>query len=151
MLPHPAIPWLIHTDLTAVNGHWTKMSPRNHSIPIAEPQHHIINPTNTGRALNDSIENRLHVRGRAADDCEHLSGRRLVLQASRNSLAVASSRCKDWASARRSSAFVWACLAGDVFTTARRGFALVFLEPFLVGVAIYPKRPKQSCWSGERL
>jgi hypothetical protein len=29
----------------------------------------------------------------------------------------------------------------DVLTTARRGFALVFLEPFLVGVAMKTNRP----------
>ena len=33
MLAHPAIPWLINTDLDAANGYGTKMSPRNHSVP----------------------------------------------------------------------------------------------------------------------
>ena len=37
-------------------------------------------PTNPRRALNDGVEHRLHVRGRAADDAEHLGGRCLVLQ-----------------------------------------------------------------------
>ena len=56
------------------------MSPRNHSVPLAESQHHIINPTNPGGALDDGVEDRLHVRGRAADDAEHLGRCRLMLQ-----------------------------------------------------------------------
>ena len=56
------------------------MSPRNHSVPLAEPQHHVIDPTNPRRALDDGVEHRLHVRGRAADDAEHLGCRRLMLQ-----------------------------------------------------------------------
>ena len=72
--------WLINTDLDAANGYGTKMSPRNHSVPLAESQHHVINPTNPRGALDDGIEDRLHVRGRAADDAEHLGCRRLMLQ-----------------------------------------------------------------------
>ena len=56
------------------------MSPRNHSVALVEPQHHIINPTDPGGALDDSVEHRLHVCGRAADDAEHLGRRRLMLQ-----------------------------------------------------------------------
>ena len=56
------------------------MSPRNHSVPLAESQHHVINPTNPRGALDDGVEHRLHVRGRAADDAEHLGGRGLMLQ-----------------------------------------------------------------------
>ena len=56
------------------------MSPRNHYVPLAESQHHVINPTNPGGALDDGVEHRLHVRGRAADDAEHLGRRRLMLQ-----------------------------------------------------------------------
>ena len=56
------------------------MSPRNHSVFLVESQHHIINPTNPGGALDDGVEDRLHVRGRAADDAEHLGGRGLMLQ-----------------------------------------------------------------------
>ena len=56
------------------------MSPRNHSVPLAESQHHVINPTNPGGALDDGVEDRLHVRGRAADDAEHLGRCRLMLQ-----------------------------------------------------------------------
>ena len=56
------------------------MSPRNHNVPLAESQQHIINPTNPGGALDDRVEDRLHVRGRPADDAEHLGGCRLMLQ-----------------------------------------------------------------------
>ena len=56
------------------------MSPRNHSLPVVESQHHIIYPTNPRRTLDDSIEHRLHVRRRAADDAEHLGRRGLMLQ-----------------------------------------------------------------------
>ena len=56
------------------------MSPRNHSVPLAESQRHVIDPADPGRALDDGVENRLHVRGRAADDAEHLSRCRLMLQ-----------------------------------------------------------------------
>ena len=81
MLAHPAILWLINTDLDAsANGYGTKMSPRNHSVPLVESQHHVIDPTNPGGALDDGVEDRLHVRGRAADDAEHLGRCRLMLQ-----------------------------------------------------------------------
>ena len=56
------------------------MSPRNHPVPFAESQHHVINPTNPGGALDDGVEDRLHVRRRAADDAEHLRRCRLMLQ-----------------------------------------------------------------------
>ena len=56
------------------------MSPRNHNVALAEPQHHVINPTNPRGALDDGVEHRLHVGRRAADDAEHLGGRRLMLQ-----------------------------------------------------------------------
>ena len=61
------------------------MSPRNHSVSLVESQHHVIDPANPGGALDDGVEDRLHVRRRAADDAEHLGGCRLMLQASRNS------------------------------------------------------------------
>ena len=50
------------------------------TVPLAESQHQIINPTNPRRALDDRIEDRLHVRRRAADDAEHLGRCRLMLQ-----------------------------------------------------------------------
>ena len=56
------------------------MSPRNEGIRLGEPKHHVINPTNLCRALDDGVEDRLHVRRRAADDAEHLGRRRLMLQ-----------------------------------------------------------------------
>ena len=80
MLAHPAILWLINTDFDACNGYGTKMSPRNHSVTLVESQHHVINPTNPGGALDDGVEHRLHVSRRAADDAEHLGRRRLMLQ-----------------------------------------------------------------------
>ena len=49
-------------------------------FPLAESQHHVINPTNPRGALDDRIEDRLNVRGRAADDAEHLGRCRLMLQ-----------------------------------------------------------------------
>jgi hypothetical protein len=45
-----------------------------------EPQHYIIDPANPGSAFDYGVEDRLHVRRRAADDAEHLGGRGLMLQ-----------------------------------------------------------------------
>ena len=56
------------------------MSPQNHSVPLAESQVHVIDPTNPRRALGDGVEDWLHVRGRAADDAKHLGGCGLMLQ-----------------------------------------------------------------------
>src|SRR4029434_7922679 len=56
------------------------MRPHNHSVSLAESERHIIDSTNSGGALDDGVKHRLHVRGRAADDAEYLSRRRLVLQ-----------------------------------------------------------------------
>src|SRR5262245_25414094 len=56
------------------------MSPRNQSVTLTESQLHVIDPTNPGRALDDSIKHRLYVRGRAADDTEYLGRCRLMLQ-----------------------------------------------------------------------
>ena len=80
MLVNPAMPWLIHTDLDAHGGYGTKMSPWNHTDPLAESQHHVIDPANLCCALDDGVEDRLYVRGRAADDAEHLGRRRLMFQ-----------------------------------------------------------------------
>ena len=79
MLAQPAILWLINTDFDAANGYGTKMSPRDQNVPLVESQHHVINPTNPGGTLDDSVEHRLHVGRRAADDAEHLGRRSLVL------------------------------------------------------------------------
>ena len=56
------------------------MSSHNHSVAFAEPQHHVIDLTNPRGALDDCVEDRLHVRGRPADDAEHLGCCRLMLQ-----------------------------------------------------------------------
>ena len=50
------------------------------TFTFSQSQYHIIDPTNSGGALDDSIEHRLHVGRRAADDAEHLGRRRLMLQ-----------------------------------------------------------------------
>ena len=50
------------------------------TVSFSEPEHHVINPTNPRGALDDGVEHRLHVRGRAADDAEHFGGCRLMLQ-----------------------------------------------------------------------
>src|SRR5262249_4545676 len=79
MLIYPAMRRRINTKLDAVNGYGTKMSPRNHSVRLVESQHHVINPTNPSGALDDGVEDRLNVRGRAADNAEHLRGCSLML------------------------------------------------------------------------
>ena len=56
------------------------MSPWNHIRFPRESQHHVIDPINPGRALDDGVEDRLHVRRRAADDAEHLGRCGLMLQ-----------------------------------------------------------------------
>ena len=56
------------------------MGSRNRLVSLVESQHHIIDPANPRRALDDGVEHRLHVRRRAADDAEHLGGCRLMLQ-----------------------------------------------------------------------
>ena len=49
-------------------------------FPSLKTQHHVIDPTNPGGALDDRVKNRLHVRRRAADDAEHLGRCGLMLQ-----------------------------------------------------------------------
>src|SRR5262245_31163130 len=78
MLAYPTNLWLINRS-HAANGYRTTMSSRNHRGPLAESQHHIINPTNPGGAFNNGVEHRLHVRWRPADDAEHLGHCRLML------------------------------------------------------------------------
>src|SRR5262245_48897252 len=79
MLTHPLKIWLINTDLNASNGYRTKMSLRSQNVSVAEPQHHIINPTNPRRALDNRVEHWLNIGRRAADDAEHLGGCGLML------------------------------------------------------------------------
>ena len=56
------------------------MSPRNQFVSLVESQRHVINSANPGGALDDGVEDRLHVRRRAANDAEHLGRRSLMLQ-----------------------------------------------------------------------
>src|SRR5262249_45535628 len=56
------------------------MSPQNHVVSLAESQQNVVDSTNPGGALDDGVEDRLHVRGRAADNAKHLGGRRLMFQ-----------------------------------------------------------------------
>src|SRR5690349_14536091 len=56
------------------------MRPWYQSVSLLKSQEHVINTTNTGGALDDGIEYRLHVGGRAADDAKHLGRRSLMLQ-----------------------------------------------------------------------
>src|SRR4030095_9824251 len=61
MPPNPANLWFIRTDLDAANRYGTKMSSQNRSGPLVESQHDVVNPTNSCRALDDGVEDRLHV------------------------------------------------------------------------------------------
>src|SRR5262249_46040896 len=80
VLAHPANPWLLNTDLDATSRDGTKMSPRSEHGAVLESQDHVVNPTNPSGALDDGVEDRLHVRGRAADDPEHFGCCSLMLQ-----------------------------------------------------------------------
>src|SRR5262245_29777004 len=80
MLANPTNLGLIDIYLDATNRYGTKMSPWNRSVSFIEPQHYVINPTNSGGAFDNRVEHRLHVRRRAADDPEHLGRCRLMLQ-----------------------------------------------------------------------
>src|SRR5262249_53668054 len=80
VLPDPAKVFLTNADPGKTRWYGTEVSPRNHNVAFAEPQQHVINATNPGRALNDSVQHRLHVRGRAADDPQHLGSRGLMFQ-----------------------------------------------------------------------
>ncbi len=82
MLDYPAKSWFINTDLFVgkTYGYRTEPRPRNEIVPVAKSQPQIIDSTNPGGALDDGIEDRLHVRRRAADDAEHLGRRCLMLQ-----------------------------------------------------------------------
>src|SRR5262245_29006656 len=80
MLAKPAYTWLNHTDLDLCDRYGTKMSPRNQCVPLVQPQHHVIDSTNPRGALDDSVEDRLHVGRRPTDDAEHFRRCRLMLQ-----------------------------------------------------------------------
>src|SRR4029434_81849 len=80
MRAYPANLWLINTNLCAFDGHGTKMSPRNDHGPLAKSQCQVFDPAPPRGALDDGVEYRLHVGGRAADDPEHLGSSSLMLQ-----------------------------------------------------------------------
>src|SRR5262245_23774688 len=80
MLANPTNLGLIEIYLDATNRYGTKMSPWNRSVSFVESQQQVIDPTNPGSALDDSIEHWLHVGRRTADDAEHLGCCRLMLQ-----------------------------------------------------------------------
>ena len=56
------------------------MSPCNRFVPLVEAQQYIIDAAHPRCTLNDSVEDRLHVCRRTADDAEHLRRCRLMLQ-----------------------------------------------------------------------
>ena len=80
MRKYPAKMRFVDTDLGGAYQHGPKMSPQNHKVPLTESQHHVIYATNLCRALDDGVEDRLHVGRRAADDAEYLGRRGLVFQ-----------------------------------------------------------------------
>src|SRR5262249_28578449 len=80
MPANPANRCFIRTNLDSGTRYRTKMSPQDRSVPLVESQRYIINPTGPRRALDDGVEDWLHVRGRATDDPEHLGCCRLMLQ-----------------------------------------------------------------------
>src|SRR5262249_2121920 len=77
---HPVKPWITTADLRADMRYVAKMSARNHCVSVAKAQNDVVNPTNLCRALDDGVQDRLHVRRRAANDAEHLGGCGLRLQ-----------------------------------------------------------------------
>src|SRR5262245_28084087 len=80
MLAHPAIQWCVYADLEASNGYGAKMSPCHHCVPLPQSQHHVINSANPRGALDDGVEHRLHIGGRATDNAKHLGRCRLMFQ-----------------------------------------------------------------------
>src|SRR5215467_6384907 len=80
MLANPTNLGLIDIYLDTTNRYGTKMSPWNRSVSFMESQQDVIDPTNPGCALDNGVQNWLHVRRRAADDAQHFGRRRLMLQ-----------------------------------------------------------------------
>src|SRR4030095_8432526 len=80
MLAHPMKLRPINADTVEGYRDRPKMSRQNHKVPRVQPQVHIINPTNPGRAFDNGVEHRLHVRRRPTDDAEHFRGCRLMCQ-----------------------------------------------------------------------
>src|SRR4030095_4040248 len=80
MLSHPNKLWRIYANLNRPCSDGTIMSSHRQLVALLKSQHHIIDTTNPYRALDNSIEDRLHVRRGVADDAEHFGSCRLMLQ-----------------------------------------------------------------------
>src|SRR4029453_16413551 len=80
VVAHPVEIRLINADLNASDWNRTEMAPGNHNVSLAQSQDDIINSANPSRALDDGVQYGLHVRGRPADDAEHLGCRGLMFQ-----------------------------------------------------------------------
>src|SRR5262245_21700445 len=87
MLTYPANMWLINRPHAAY-GYGTKMSTRKDGVLLAESQYHVIDSTNFGRALDNRVQYRLHVCGRAVDDPQYLRRRRMMFQGLANFLRL---------------------------------------------------------------
>src|SRR5262245_20649752 len=80
VLMYPPIMCLANPSLSRTRWYGSNVSPHRQVFAVAQPQYHVINATNPGGALDDSIEYRLHVRGGPTDNTEHLGCCRLMLQ-----------------------------------------------------------------------
>src|SRR5262249_56843914 len=81
MFAHPAKLRLIKTDVASSDsGNRSKMSARHEDVRFGKSQQDIVDPTHPCGALHDRVEHRLHIRGRPADDAEHLGCCGLMLQ-----------------------------------------------------------------------
>src|SRR5262249_54943182 len=82
MLSNPAMVQFFNAYCFAASAYryGSKMSPNDFHAFFNEPQYHVIDPTNLGGAFYDSVQHRLHVRRRAADDTQDLGRRRLMFQ-----------------------------------------------------------------------
>ena len=80
VLAHPEKLWRIDWNFNTAYRCRAIMSPGNHNVFFPESQIHIVNSTNAGGAFDDSVQNRLNVRRRPADDPQHLSRCRLMFQ-----------------------------------------------------------------------
>src|SRR5262249_40820991 len=82
MLDYPAKSWFINTDLLVrkTDSDRTEPRPRNEIVPVAKSQSQIIDSTDLSGAFDNSIEHRLNIGGRSADNPEHLGRCRLMLQ-----------------------------------------------------------------------
>ena len=85
MLANPTNLGLIDIYLDATNRYGTKMSPWNEKCFLHGVADHVINPTNSRRALDDGVEHRLHVRRRTTDKLSTSAVAVWCSSASRNS------------------------------------------------------------------